>query len=417
MRDSLGKAELWRRMALLFGVLVGLALFFYVAPAMVSITAVDWELTQAGELDSITGYVSEEEQRLSQLPLSEYIREQTEGKLTRVTGNQWPQFFMDVQLASSGEYERSPYGKRVSEKDKDSFWIASGPVEVFFKPEEIPTREWGLRPHDGADAYISIHTQRSMQYLHLRYHDYNSSITAMSAPYRVAPGWLLHPYRNVGIAVIAMGFILYLGIPRRKKDGEDISYSTGSMFASDLAAGILLLPFYGLPFLINGGTVQALTGMWVISLLMWILALLCIVLLYYNAYYASYRIGLTEESLRLISFKGLREISFREVEQVNLISLRNPGWFRKLSLAMAFFSMMGGGASTQPAGSAMLTASAVYGGLEIQTGTGKPLYIWFTNQNGSVIIRNFEKVIKAMEKEGIAVNWKARTLEGFSMFL
>ncbi len=36
-----GRMELWRRMALLLGVIIGLALFFYVAPALISVTAVE----------------------------------------------------------------------------------------------------------------------------------------------------------------------------------------------------------------------------------------------------------------------------------------------------------------------------------------------------------------------------------------
>jgi hypothetical protein len=60
MTAASGGMELWRRMALLLGILIGLALFFYVTPAMVSVTAVDWEQEQAKELKSYSGYVSEE---------------------------------------------------------------------------------------------------------------------------------------------------------------------------------------------------------------------------------------------------------------------------------------------------------------------------------------------------------------------
>ncbi len=417
MLGDSGRVELWRRMALMFGILVGLALFLYVVPAMVSVTAVDWGHEQGKELSSVSGYVSKESKRLNQLPLSDYIQEKTGGKVTQVDSSEWLAFFTDVQLASSGQYDRSAYGNRVSEEDKDSFWKSTSPVAVFFKTDEIPFAKWGLMPEDGDRAYIRTSKDGQTTYLLLNYQDYNASISAMSHPYRVAPDWLYHPYRKIGSAVLILGLLVYIVLPRRKKEPENISYSTGSMLAGDLVAMILLLPFYGLPFLINGGTVQAITGMWIISAVMWFLAFFCVMLFYYNAWYASYRIALTAESLSLITFKGVREYRFSEIAEVNMVSLRNPGWFRKLFLAMAFLSVMAGRASTQPAGSALLANSAAYGGLEIIGGSGKPLYIWFTNQNGSVIIKNFDSILEALETSGVRINEETRRIEGFSMFM
>lgn len=411
------RMELWRRMALLFGILMGLPLFFYVAPGMVGVTTVDWEKEHVGELKSYSGYVTSESRRLNQLPLSDYIRERTGGKVTSVDSSQWLEFFTNVHLASSGQYDSTPYASRVSEEDKDPLWKPTSPVSVFFKPDEIPFAQWGLSSEDGDELYISTTKDGKIAYLRLSYQDYSSSISAMYKPYRVAPGWLYNPYRKIGSAFLIFGLLVYIFLPRRKKEPEDISYSKGSMLAGDFVALILLLPFFGLPFFINGGTVQALTGMWVISAAMWFLALICITMLYYNAWYASYRITLTADSLSMITFRGVRNFSFHEIAEVNIVALRNPGWFRKLFLALAFLSIMGGRSSTQPAGSALLANSATYGGLEICGTKGKPSYIWFTNQNGGVIIKNFDRVMKAIEASGIRINTEARKIEGFSMFM
>ncbi len=411
-----GRMELWRRMALLLGVIIGLALFFYVAPAMVSVTAVDWAQEQADELRSISGYVTQGDKRLNQLPLTDYIKEKTGGQVAAVDSSKWAEFFTQAQLASAGQYEGSSYGNRINNEDKDPFWKPKGPVEVFFEPDEIPWAEWGLVAEDGDEVYVSTTAGGKTAYLLLRYQDYSTSISAMSKPYRVAPDWLYHPYRNLGIGVMAMGLLLYIFLPRRKKQPDDIAYSTGSMLAGDIVALILLLPFYGLPFLINGGTVQAVTGMWPISAAMWFPACLCVMLLYYNAWYASYRIELTPEALYQITFRGVRECRFDEMAAVNMVSLRNPGWFRKLFLAMAFLSIMGGRSSTQPAGSALLAATAAYGGLEIRF-QGQRLYIWFTDQNGGVIINNFDRVPKAIQAAGLQINQEPREIEGFSMFM
>jgi hypothetical protein len=411
--------ELWRRVALVLGILIGLALFCYVSPAMVSLSAVDWKQEQANELRSFSGYVTEEEKRLHALPLDEYIREKTNGKITVVNSAQWSNFFSRVRRASMGEYEGSGFSDRISKEDQDDFWKPTGPVEVFFKPEEIPYAQWGLGEGAGQTAFVSTNIGSETIYLRLKYHDYLTEVSAMSSPYRIAPGGLYHPYRTVGIIVMGLGLVFYIFLPRRKKQADDISYSTGSMLAGDLVGAILLIPLYGLPFFVNGGTVQAITGLWPITLGTWLLALISMYLFYINAWHASYRIELTPEALYLITFRGVKEWGFNEIAAVDLVSLRYPGWFRKLFLAMAFFSLVSGRASsTQPAGSALLTAAASYGGLEIrgQRG-GKPTYIWFSDQRSGIIINNFDRVTKAIKAAGVPFNMEPREIKGFSMFM
>lgn len=418
MPAATGRMELWRRVALLLGILIGLALFFYVAPAMISVTAIHWGQEQAAELKSPTGLVSEERQRLSQLPLDEYIRVKTQGKVMAVDSGQWEKFFTQVQIASNGQYGSSAFGNRVSEADKDKFWEPIGPVRVFFQPKEIPYAEWGLREKDGNYVYISTSAGGKPAYFRLDYWDYSTSVGAMSSPYRVAPGRLFHPYRTSGILVMVMGLMLYLFLPRHKKQPEEVAYSSGSMLAGDLVAVILLLPFYGLPYLINRGTVQAFTGLWPITAIMWTIAVFCVILLYYNAWYASYRIELTPEALFIVSFKGIRECPFRDIAAVNIVSLSNPGWFRKLILAVAILAVLSGRRSSQPMGSAMLTATAAYGGIEIcRKSGGKPVYIWATDQMGGIIIHNIDRVLEAFEGAGVVVNQEPRDIEGFSMLM
>ncbi|MDD3654208.1 MAG: hypothetical protein PHO01_08510 [Desulfotomaculaceae bacterium] len=414
MQDASGRMEFWRRVALFFGILVGIGLFFYVTPAIVSVTAVDWQKEQAGELNSFSGYVSAEKKRLSQLPLEDYIQEKTGGKATLVDAGQWATFFHEVQLASHGEYTRSIYGNRVSKEDKDDFWKPTRPVPVFFKPDELPFAQWGLSFK--ADEQVYIKATQGDAYLLLKYEDYQSTLSAMYSPYRVAPGWLYYPYRIYGIGVMAAGLLLYIFLPRRKRKPDDIAYAVGNMIAGDLVAVILLVPFYGLPFVINGGTVQSVTSMWPISAAMWVMALLSTSLLFYNARYASFRIELTPDALYLSTYRGVRELRFAEIESAGLVSLRNPGWFRKLFMALALMSFFGGRSSPQPVGSALLAATAAYGGLELSS-QGKPLYIWYADQWGGTIIKNFDRVTEAIQSAGIKVNREPREIEGFSMFM
>ena len=412
-----GRVELWRRLAIFMGILIGVGLFFYVVPAIIKVTAVDWQQEQADELRSISGYISETDKRLNQLPLPDYIAEKTAGKLIAADPGQWAEFFQQVGMASNKEYQQSIYGNRVSAMDKDEFWTPRGLVPVFFKTSELPYEEWGLIPEDGEQAYVYLTTGSDTSYLHLQYEDYATSVSAMSKPYRQPPGWLYHPYRQVGIGLLVLGLLLYIFLPHRRKSNEEIAYGGGRLVAGDIAALMLLVLFYGLPFLINGGTVQAVTGLWPISMVMWVMALLAVIMLYYSAWYASYRIELTSQALYLVTFKGVKVCGFDEIAAAEVVSLRNPGWFRKLFLALALLSVIGGRTSTQPAGSALLAVTAAYGGLEIRTHNGKPVYIWFTDQMGGPILPNFEKVLQALQVADIPIQHEAREMEGFSMFM
>lgn len=217
--------------------------------------------------------------------------------------------------------------------------------------------------------------------------------------------------------ILLIGLLLYIFLPRRKKSADDISYSLGSMIAGDFAALILLVTFYGIPFLVNGGIGGLFTYLWPVTVIMWALALLPIMLFYYNAWHASFYIELSPASMYIISFKGVKTYHFKEISAVNNVLLRNPHWFRLLFKIVALLAILGGRSSTQPAGSALLAESAAYGGLEIIKAGEKPAYIWFTSQNGGVIINNFDRVLGALRKAGLTTNDTSQVIEGFAVFM
>jgi len=417
MKQVSGIIELWRRLILVAALIIGAGMFFYVTPAVITVTAVDWQKEQADELKSMSGYVTSEEKRLSKLPLSEYIDEKTEGKVIALDAGKWATVFQQIQTASGGEYSKSSYGNRVSEEDKDIYWKSESKVPVFFKPSELTYSQWGLSPYDEQHTYVSVNTGGNTAYFVLKYENYQTSITAMYKPYRVAPEWMYHPFRIIGIGVIVAGLLIYILLPRRKRNPEDIAYGTGSLVASDIVALIILLTFYSLPFLINGGTMQAITGMWQITLIMWGMSFFGLALFYYSAWYASFRIEITPEAFYLITFKGVTECPFSDMVSADMVSLRNPKWFRKLFLVLSMISLVGGRNSVQPAGSAILAATAAYGGLEISFANKKPIYIWFTDQRGAIIVPNFQRVPDAIRAAGIRINEEFREIEGFSMFM
>ena len=217
--------------------------------------------------------------------------------------------------------------------------------------------------------------------------------------------------------ILLIGLLLYIFLPRRKKPADDISYSLGSIIAGDFAALILVVTFYGIPFLVNGGIEDLFTYLWPVTVIMWALALLPIMLFYYNAWHASFYIELSPASMSIVSFKGVKTYHYQEVSAVNNVILRNPRWFRLLFKIVALLAILGGRSSPQPAGSALLAESATYGGLEILKVGEKPVYIWFTSQNGGIVINNFKRVTEALARAGFNPNQEERVIEGFSMFM
>ncbi|OQA08648.1 MAG: hypothetical protein BWY65_01405 [Firmicutes bacterium ADurb.Bin373] len=67
-------------------------------------------------------------------------------------------------------------------------------------------------------------------------------------------------------------------------------------------------------------------------------------------------------------------------------------------------------------GGAVLAATASYGGLELVS-RGKPLYIWYTDQWGGTIIRNFDRLLGAIRTAGHSIDRKPKEIEGFTMFM
>lgn len=413
MPGSTGRMELWRRAALVMAIIIGTFMVFYKAPALVSFTWVDWAQEQKDEIDSPYGIVSSEEKRLHSLPLQDYINEKTGGRVTTLSTEEWKEFVRQVYLVSSTQYDQSSYGNRVSKMDKDPYWKPQGFVPVFFRPQEIPLGDWGLIAEDNAIAYLALTDSNQVSYLQVRYHDY----LAEANPYHQPPGWLYHPYRTAGGAIILIGLLAYIFLPRRKKESQDISYPTGRLVAGDIVAIIFLALFYMLPFVINGGAIQAVTNMWIITLIMWLLALSGILLFYYSGWYSSYRIELTPDALYRVTFRGVETCRFDDIKGVEIVDLHNPKWFRRLFLIIAFISLFSGRSSPQPAGSALLAATASYGGLEIRCRDGRKIYLWFTDQLGNTIIQNFNRVPETLEAAGIPISEQPREIEGFAMFM
>lgn len=404
-------------MLLLAATVFSVMLFFYRVPALVSVSWVDFSLAQKQELESPYGLVREEEKMLAAMPLNEYIQTKTQGKILDLDPAGWQGFFNETYLAGSGQIEQSRYADRLSPEDIDWMEWQTGDPEhfypVFFKVRELPLEQWGLA-NEGDVVYLRTAESGKTSYLKAQFNDYLSLSGPMDSIIGGdPPAKLLYPYRLLGVGLLVVGLLAALFLPRPKKAEDVIEYARSRMMLTDLVGVMMLLLFFGLPFLINGGTVQTVTGWLGISLLFWLLAVGPVLIIYASAAYASFQVHLDRDGLSISRAGRAGEYTYDEFAGVDLVTLKHPGWFRKLFLVVLALSFLSGGGTPTAAGTYLLSESAAYAGLALKFKNGKTQYIWFTDAMGNVLLPGFEKIIQAMEDHGVPYKVTEEIVEKF----
>ncbi|KUG02500.1 hypothetical protein ASZ90_020132 [hydrocarbon metagenome] len=405
------RIELVRRIIMAAAVVLGIGFIGYVAPTMITLQWVDFPREQAGELDSPYGFVSEEDKRLAALPLDEYIAQITGGRTLNLDPGQWAAFFEQVYLASSGQYAQSTYGDRVSDMDKRWYYSPDAKtVQVFFRPDELPAASWGLSQHMDT-VYLSLPDQSGISYIRSVYWDYTDPY---NRPYNQPPAGMLYPLRTAGVIVLIVGIILALALPRRRPEAGDIAYRAGSITAGDFVGLMLFGAFFSMPVLINEGSMQVFGDLWIITVVMMFMASFGVLILYTNGWHASYRLKLLPEGLFRTTFKGVDRYYYSDISSVEEVLLVYPKWFLWAFRIIMLFSLLSGkGATTSTAGPYLLAESASYAGLLIKRRDGRPLYIWYADQMGNVILPGYEQVINECQQRKIAYNNEPQVVHGF----
>ncbi len=405
------RIELIRRIIMVAAVILGIGFIGYVTPTLITLEWIDFQRDQAEELQSPYGFITEEDKRRAALPIDEYIAEISEGNIIKLDPGQWGTFFEQVYLASSGQYSQSIYGNRVSEMDKEWYFSPEEKsVWVFFQPDELPIESWGLRRHYDT-AYLSTEILGNTSYLKSIYWDYTDPY---NRPYTEPPARMLNPLRTAGIIILAAGIMLAFLLPRRKPEEGDVFYRAGSIAAGDFVGLLLFGTFLGLSVLISEGSMQVFGDLWIITVVMMFMACFGILILYANGWHASYRLKFLPEALLRITFKGVDHYTYTDISSVEEVVLVYPKWFLWVFRILILFSLLSGkGATTSTAGPYLLAESASYAGLAVKRRDGRPLYIWYGDQMGNVILPGYERVIEECRQHGIVYNDEPQMVRGF----
>lgn len=402
--------ELWRRLILLICICsaVFLAMVVSLSP-LILVRAADF----AGDQESEGIYFDKrmmtgEKQDLRDTPLDEYTAKATNGRVYRGDGREWEELLAGIVALKEGK----PPGKEWTRRLPSNKY----PMEVFFfSPDESPVNTVAGYFRNNNDVLYVVSTKgQKPNYLELKYRAYSNAdfhfggLTSYPHP----PAYKFYPYRRFGLGIALLGLALYVLLPR-KKDPEAIRYPLWRMVLGDIVAFLIAVPFFAFPFLITGGSLQAFTVGWPLFIFFWPFFFMGIWLLLISAWFAGFSIVITEDRLKLSTYKGKREYFYKDMEFFQPVLFRPPKWLIALSWTAA---LSGKGASRIGAtGRAMILSGSEYGSLGIRMKNGADLYINLTDMIGSDILKGSVKINKAMKQAGVPEKNEVREIRSLGL--
>ncbi len=401
--------EVWRRRILLFCVVTGICLVMYASlEPTVSVRAIDFASRQKGEF----GF-GEQVAYLKQLPLDAYIEEKIRDRHTIVSGDQWSSFFRDALAVSRGERLPKQWASRITRDDLKSSYR---PCRVYFAPDEPPLSELQetFRITPGEPHYLILQDDSQRQFLEVTYHVYRSDAVTFGSGFIDAPSTRFHfPLRRIGYMVLVCGGLVYVLLPRKKRAPDVICFAHWTMIFGDIASLLLFLPFFFLPMLISGGVVQAITLGWFITLVLWPMSMLGAWLLMVMAIYASYEIHVLDDGLEVFNGHHRTFYRFEEMSYLQPLSLRFPAW---LTMLMAVAALTSRGANqARLAGQTLIVGSAQSDGMSIGFKDGSAVYLWISNQMGSKVLKNAQRLPQVLQAAGVGLVEEVKVVSALVM--
>jgi hypothetical protein len=404
--------ELWRRLILLFFVCTAilLAKFADLSP-LVLVKYIDFAREQKEE-GSYMGVriMTDEDERLSRLPLNEYIQEKSKGKIFSATSKEWEELLGTVIAVSQEKAVAKVWQKRLP---SDKY-----PSKVFFfRPDEAPVNALaGSFKHDNDVVYISLTRGNKTEYLEAEYRTYNNEDFLLGSGftnYPTPPIYMLFPYRKYSLLLILFGLLLYIFLPVQQKNPDAIKYPRWRMVLGDVVSFLMIVPFFAFPFLITGGTLQAFTQGWPLFFFFWPIFILGIWLLFISAWLAGFSIIVTDDRLRFFTSKGEREFLYIDMDFYQPVIFKSPKWL----IALSWIAALSGKGSSRigATGRAMILSGSASGSIGIRLKNGADIFINITDQMGSTALKGFEKILDKLKENGVQEKDEVREIRSLGL--
>ena len=386
--------EWWRRVLLAAAVATGAWLWFLadLAP-LVRLEAVDFAKRQERH-GGTAGALVEESRRMRALTPESFVQELTRNRTLEVTGPAWSAFFPTVLDASARGTVPPEWRDRALEHERGR---GHGPVSLFFRLDESPLDELSGRTKPSEERFLTLAGEAPPRFLaawprSLSDDDFQlgRGLSGYDAPaemvFRLRP-WV--PW------VLAAGLALYVLLPWPRRPPGAIVFSRWRVVLGDLVGILLFGMFFSLPFFIVGGSVQALRDTWGFPLVLWPLAALGLLALWFGARYSAYAIEVLPGGLRVSGIGPALDLPFTEVRSFRPATLRAPRWLVRALWVAALFGKGRG------AGQALILGSSETGGLALELRDGRRVFLWATDAMGNLAMRGFERVIEGLRAAGV----------------
>jgi hypothetical protein len=390
--------ELWRRVILLFFVCIAILLAKYAdLSPLVLVKYIDFAKEQKEE-GSYMGVriMTEEDERLLEMPLNEYIQEKSKRKILPAPSKDWEELFRAVIAISQEKTVAKVWQKRLP-SDKYPSKV------LFFRPDEAPVNILaGYFKNDNDVVYISLASGNKTEYLEADFRIYNNEDFLLGSGfinYPTPPIYMLFPYRKYSLWVVLLGLLLYIFLPVQQKNPDAIKYPRWRMVLGDVVSFLMIIPFFSFPFLITGGTLQAFTRGWPLFFFFWPILILGIWLLFISAWLAGFSIVVTDDRLRFFTSKGEREFLYKDMKFYQPVIFKPPKWL----IALSWIAALAGKGSSRigATGRAMILSGSASGSIGIRLKNGTDIFINITDQMGSNALKGFERILKKLKENGV----------------
>lgn len=204
------------------------------------------------------------------------------------------------------------------------------------------------------------------------------------------------------------GLAVYLLLPWRRWGKKWHHFARWRICLGDAGWVLLFSVFFGLPLAIVGGSWQALTVYGIFPSVLWPLAGLGLVMAWYSAWGAAFRVRLDEGGLVLGAVGRDLAIGYGDIVNASPVRHRYPPWFLRLLWLASLFAR--GGARFQTAGQAMLLGASDVSGLALELRNGATAYLWLTDALGSLALAGGTELVAELEKAGVSLAKKPREL-------
>jgi len=386
--------ELWRRVLLATAVATATWLWFLAdLTPLVALEAPDFAERQASH-GGPAGALVEDYRRLRALPTGDFAREVVRDQTLEVSGPDWRAWLPKVLDASAAAVVPPGWRERLLPFERDR---GQGPISLYFRLDEPPLDELAGRLAPSREVFLTLAGESAPRYLAARLRvlaDDDFSLGGGLSEYDAPPEMVFRQRPWVPWA-LAAGLVSYGLLPWPRRAPGAITFARWRVVLGDVVGIGLFGMFFALPFFIVGGSVQVLREYWGFAVVLWPLAALGALALWFAARYSAFAIEVLPEGLRVSGIGGALELPFASVESFRPAVLRAPRW---LVRALWVAAILGKG---RGAGQALLLGSSETGGLVLELRDRRGVFLWATDSLGNLAMKGFERVVEALRAAGV----------------